>query len=196
VIVGHGPSLLGKPRGDLIDSYDFVVRQKQAKLNPFTGYKTDAIVGSWNQMRPIPQQLWIFIDSRFDYLTEENFQMARDRFNACIDADLCREWDARYRARRTPLGPIPEHIKQHPIASDERGHKHMSSGLHALLYACEFLRPRTVDLIGFDNVRTGEFTWSVTRGEDWKNYPDHRWDVERDMIPEIEKEWDVEVRFI
>jgi hypothetical protein len=154
------------------------------------------MLGSWNQLRDIPEQLWIFIDSRFPHLTEEDFEAARQQFNAHIDGELCRAWDAIYRARRTPLPSLPNHIKQHPIASDMRGHRHMSSGLHAVIYACEWLKPERLDLIGFDNVRTGEFTWSITRGQDWKKYPDHRWDVEHKMIPDIAKEYGVEISFI
>ena len=194
--MGHGPSLLEKPQGKLIDSFDFVVRQKHAPRGPYLGSKCDAVLGSWNQMRSIPEELWVFIDSRFEHLREHDFDAARKRFDARIDADLCRKWDAIYRDIRTPLKEIPEYVKQHPRASDEFGHRHMSSGLHAIIYACEFLEPDTVHLIGFDNVKSGEFTWSITRGASWKAYPDHRWDVEHAMLEDIEREWNVGIEFV
>ena len=46
---------------------------------------------------------------------------------------------------------------------------------------------------GFDNVKTGTFTWSLMRGPDWEQYPDHRWDVEKEMARLVAARHDVEL---
>ena len=137
-------------------------------------------------------ELWVFIDSRFENLREIDFERAWERYGAYIDADLCREWDKIYRQRRDTF-EMNEHMAKHQYASDDLGHRHMSSGLHALLYTAAWLTPKKITLYGYDNVQSGEFTWSVTRGPDWRKYPDHRWDVERGMVPLIAKEFDTDV---
>ena len=69
----------------------------------------------------------------------------------------------------------------------------MSAGLHAILYACH-LGYREIVLFGFDNVASGGFTWSVTRGPEWNQYPDHRWDIEREMVKLIGSEYGASIR--
>jgi hypothetical protein len=184
-IVGHGPSSI-KKRADWIDAHDFVIRQKHRDG------RCDAMVGSWNQLRKIEPELWIFIDSRFPNLTEIELQAAREQFGAQIDKPLCDRWNEIYRNKRTPMGPLPDGVER-KRSSDDLGHLHMSSGLHALLYACHWLKPELVNLVGYDNVQSGGFTWSITRGPDWTKYPDHRWDIENLMIDEIASHYDVEV---
>jgi len=72
----------------------------------------------------------------------------------------------------------------------------LSAGFHTILYACQFLKPETITLAGFDNVESGGFTWSITRGPKWDKYPDHRWDMEHDLIGDVEREFGVEVKFL
>jgi hypothetical protein len=79
---------------------------------------------------------------------------------------------------------------------DPLGHPHLSAGFHAILYACRFLKPSKVVLAGFDNIESGSFTWSITRGPDWGKYPDHRWDIEHDLLLDIGDEFGVEVSFL
>lgn len=197
-IVGHGPSLLNKRLGDKIDSYDFVVRQKrcQETLKHPTQYGTriDAVCGSWTIAPSLfelgANEVWVFLDSRHDsvndLLVREVSQVAR------IDWELCKTWDGYYRELRTEYDRPDERIKEF----DPLGHPHLSAGFHTLIYACEFLKPETVTLAGFDNVQTGDFTWSITRGPEWSQYPGHRWDIEHEMIKDVEDAWSVKVEFI
>ena len=92
------------------------------------------------------------------------------------------------------MGELPVGMERKP-SSDDKGHLHMSSGLHALLYACYWLKPKRVNMVGYDNVKTGAFTWSITRGPEWGHYPDHRWDIEHKMVHEIAEQFEVEVHF-
>lgn len=193
-IVGHGPSLLQQRAGELIDAHDFVVRQKRCqetlKFPEQYGTRTDAVCGSWGvakKLEPLAPEVWVFIDSRYQGIPDEVIEQTPWK----IDKRLCNEWNAKYRSRRTPYVP-PEQTVEY----DRLGHPHVSSGFHTLLYACEFLRPEYVTLAGFDNVETGDFTWSITRGPEYDQYPDHRWDIEHEMLKDVEDEWDVEIRFI
>jgi len=197
-IVGHGPSLLNQRLGDRIDGYDVVIRQKRCQetlKRPETyGTRIDVVCGSWTiapQLFEIGAgEVWVFLDSRHadvsDALVEHVSQVAR------IDRSLCDDWNARYRARRTPYKRPDERVKEF----DPLGHPHLSAGFHTLLYACAFLKPESVTLAGFDNVRTGGWTWSITRGPEWGQYPDHRWDIEHEMLKDVQDEWDVEVKFL
>ena len=76
------------------------------------------------------------------------------------------------------------------------GHDHMSAGLHTLIYACKYLNPSNIDLIGCDNLATGQWSWSITRGPDWNQYPDHRWDVEHDMVSMIGRHFNVPINYL
>lgn len=140
----------------------------------------DHICGSWTIRARLPQcpSRWIFLDSRHDDVSDA--EVAAD---GCLAfPGLCREWNGIFRSMRTDdYKRDPQMEASH---SDERGHRHMSAGLHAILYACE-LGHREIKLYGFDNVDSGGFTWSITRGPDWNRYPDHRWDIEREMVAVI-----------
>jgi hypothetical protein len=72
----------------------------------------------------------------------------------------------------------------------------LSAGFHTILYTCRFLKPETITLAGFDNLESGGFTWSITRGPKWDKYPDHRWDMEHDLIGDVEREFGVEFKYL
>ena len=206
IIVGHAPSMLLEEMGELIDGYDTVIRLKncrQTLMKPeFYGTKTDIVGGSLTiagQLRDLTsEKFWIWTDSR-----HEGWEW-NDQINALphiftnkrvfIDRDLCNTWNTTYRNMReaTPDHNWDEAMRASRYDTGE-GENHMSQGLHALVYACALLKPDAVDLIGFDNVLTGEFNWSVTRGEDWDKYPRHRWDIENKMVDIISKHYDVPV---
>ena len=203
IIIGHGPSLLNKQYGSYIDSFEYVIRQKAnaityTKENPeHYGSKTYAIGGSTGQYNAISKlnnvQCWVFIDSRRN--PEDDYD---NRFNSetvkCNQA-LCHRWNQVFRDMRTDDWTRNEQEAQ--AHSDPKlGHNHMSSGTHTLLYTCHYLRPSKIYLLGYDNVRSGTFGWSVTRGEHFKNYGDHRYDVEQKMLPLFEKEFNTKIEFV
>ena len=201
--------MLLEEMGELIDSYETVVRLKncrQTLMRPeFYGTKTDIIGGSLTiagKLRDLPaDQFWIWTDSRHDGWEWD------DQVNALpaifrgkrvfIDRDLCNVWNNTYRNMRkaNPKTEWSTEMKASRYDTGE-GENHVSQGLHALVYACALLRPESVDLIGCDNLMTGEFNWSVTRGEDWGKYPRHRWDIENEMVGLIGKHYDVPIGFV
>jgi len=198
LIVGHGPSAKVSKKGNLINSFDFVVRQKQKGLalmisSPeYFGTKTDAVCGSIGQYPLIKYknaERWIFVDSRYESVNT-------DKYTDCIiDKPFCNKWNEMYRGLRTRYEKPDTRIKRYS-SSDDLGHKHVSSGFHTLLYACKFLNPNVVSLIGYDSLSTGEFTWSLIRGIDWDKYPDHRWDIEYSMLDIVKDTFNVTLEFL
>lgn len=198
-IIGHGPSMSGSNFGTLIDSYDIVVRQKAVSLNLVNnffndfGRKTSIICGSYTIKEALfwhpNAKVWVFTDSRHEKLNiipDKRFILLRD---------LCDYWNSLYRSLRTDNYIRNEKMTIHQTSSNI-GHNHMSCGMHTIIYACEIFKPSSIDLFGFDNVKTGNFTWSLTRGESWNQYPDHRWDIENKMLNIISQKYSVEFKLL
>lgn len=207
-IVGHGPSLQKSPRGLEIDGHDFVVRLKKSQqlleYPAWFGTKVDVLCASFTLAPhvidyPTPE-VWIFFDTRHENVSDKDVAHVdrmycqagtpRLRYNK----HLCDQWDRMYRAMRTGPWERPEQAEAKGSSSDDLGHRHMSAGMKALVYVCAWLDPTSVTLAGFDSVLSGEWTWSATRGPDWQNYPDHRFDVEHRMLPFIAEEFKTEIR--
>jgi len=187
-IVGHGPSLLGRGLGEEIDREPTVRLKRCQHLlgDPDYGSRIDYVCGSWTIRNGLPEaKKWVFLDSRHENVTESECLS----FDGVVFQPLCRRWNAYFRELR---GPYTRHPKTVPSHSDDMGHRHMSAGLHAILYACE-LGFKEIRLWGFDNVLSGEFTWSVTRGPQWNEYPDHRWDVERRLLELIKSDYGADI---
>ncbi len=134
------------------------------------------------------------MDSRHTKVADRLVEVTAEMLPAQIDRKVCDRWNKFYRAQRKSF--TMHHGQERKDTSDNMGHTHMSAGLHTLVYACHFLRPERITLAGFDNVQSGGFTWSVTRGPDWHKYPDHNWATEREMIPYIEDHYQVQVGFL
>jgi hypothetical protein len=199
IIVGHGPSMLEKERGDIIDSFDTIIRQKAIGMQEMRnrpqhfGNRTNILCGSATIRQQLQAQCekWIFFDSR--HKTWKPSECDPEVFRS--DKPLCDLWNALYRGQRTDW-TNEDHRIVGSRTSDNKGHTHMSAGLHTIIYTCAFLKPDKITLVGFDNVRSGEFTWSVTRGEDWKGYPDHRWDIEKKMVDYITTLYKVKIEHL
>lgn len=195
-IVGHGPSMLATKHGKEIDGSDIVVRLKRCqdtlKYPELYGTRTDIVGGSFTIARALKgiggaTRYWVFLDSRhinIDARDRESLIAHFDPHVVELEEQLCSDWDERYRALRDNFTIHPQ-MKQGEYSDGTLGHNHTSIGMKALLYACHFIRPKTIRLFGFDNLASGRFTWSVTRGPNWNAYPDHRWDVENRLVPEI-----------
>lgn len=187
IIVGHGPSILGEKMGHLIDDFDKIIRLKRCQHTldepDYFGTKTDIVGGSLtiaSQLRGIGNspEYWIFLDSRHADVSRETLASIPFLFRGyeCVmDRDLCTYWDEQYRQLRDKMGGP--------------GHNHTSQGFKAIVYACQHLAPDELILVGFDNVMTGRFTWSITRGPEWQHYPDHRWDVEHALLEQVQREY-------
>lgn len=201
IIVGHGPSMLKKEWGDKIDSFDYVIRQKEVGLqmmeqNPQNfGTKISALSGSATiyknpQFQAQECSKWVFFDTR-----HRGWNINDENGKYVMNKPLCDVWDGLYRSMRTQWANEDHRIVS-GRSSDEKGHMHLSAGLHTLIYACAILKPDAITLVGFDNVCSGNFTWSVTRGEDWKGYPDHRWDVEKRMLNFVKTIYNVKIELL
>ena len=193
IIVGHGPSMMLEKMGHLIDEFDIVIRlkrcQKTLKHFEYYGSKTSVVAGSLTiagALREVKaDQYWVFVDSRHSDIDQAVIDNIPNIFKPkpCIlDKALCDSWDEIYRSKRDDMGG--------------QGHAHTSQGFKAILYALHFLKPDELILVGFDNIFTGDFTWSVTRGPKWKHYPDHRWDVENELLDDLKKAYDIPIGFL
>ena len=200
VIVGHGPSMLENKHGEFIDSHDVVIRQKRCsetlKHPEQFGTKTDIVCGSYTIAPAMKEDMpgceyWVFMDSRHQKFPVSAYQWVAENMPCTILKPLCDEWNARYRQYRTPYEHPPNMQK-----FDDLGHPHLSAGFHTILYACEILSPKQIDLVGFDNIKTGDFTWSVTRGPDYDKYPDHHWGIEHDLIKIVESNYGTRCNFV
>lgn len=198
-IVGHGPSMMNSNLGSRIDSYDTVIRQKavsSALVSNFPndfGIKTSVVCGSYTIKEALfwsgHANVWVFVDSR-----HEKLNIVQDpRFT--ILKDKCEFWNNLYRSMRTDNFVRDEKMTIHQTSSD-LGHNHMSCGLHTIMYACEILKPKKLTLFGFDNISSGKFTWSLTRGPQWNQYPDHRWDIEKEILSLMSNKYSVQFEFV
>jgi hypothetical protein len=186
--------------GEEIDAHDQVMRMKASKAllgHPHIfGSRVDMVVGSFvaaigvlADWKDLCKNYFLFIDTRTEGVDDAGIIHMRDRIfgteRACvIDKTLCTRWIGIYRALRNPIR-LDEAQETKGHLSDERGHKHFSIGLFSILHAMEFLSPAEITLYGFDNVASGEFTWSVTRGPDYKQYPDHNWMAEHVLLGDM-----------
>ena len=206
IIVGHGPSILAEKMGKLIDEFDYVIRLKRChetlKEPDYYGTKTTHLGGSLGitgSLMDIPaDEYWGFSDSRHyhhDNVAERVRRMFHQRqLPFWMDEELCRKWDKIFMDNRSMevLDPRMQNSKY----ADEIGEKHTSQGFKGIVYACERLDIDELVLVGFDNIYTGGFTWSVTRGPKWKQYPKHDWKTESRMIPLVEEEYNVKIGFL
>lgn len=196
-IVGHGPSLLHSPCGPEIDAYDFIVRLKRSwdlpvSYSKFYGSKTDAVCGSLTLGQAMIQpwyekgvrEFWLFSDSRHEDWPETVERDLNVRYqNVHIDRDMCRYWREKYRGLRHWNERSQQQVQSDKL-SDDLGHLHQSAGSHAIMYAMA-RKPRSIALFGFDSLLSGKFTWSITRGPSYNQYPDHNWEAERQLFGEL-----------
>lgn len=198
-IIGHGPSMINSNFGNLIDSYSTVIRQKLVSRDLVAyssadfGTKTNIVCGSYTIKEALfwhpSAKVWVFIDSR-----HKNLSFTDESTRYTLLKDTCNEWNEIYRSLRTDNYIKDIRMTTYATSSD-LGHNHMSCGTHTIIYACEILKPKEITLFGFDNVKNGSFTWSMTRGESWKQYPDHRWDIENKLLSLIQDKYSVEFIF-
>lgn len=206
IIVGHGPSLYMTAEGKDIDSYDVVIRLKRSAdllSHPeIFGSRTDIVCASLPLYESIKKHwegrvdtYWLFVDTRTFHVEQQELARVKGHFypdKCIIDKGLCLRWVRHYRKKRNGALMDPRQEKKmsgNIDLSDDQGHLHFSAGMFAIIYAMEYLKPDKLDLIGFDNIYSGSFDWSITRGEDWHQYPDHNWEAEHHMLSDVAEEF-------
>lgn len=201
IIVGHGPSILKEEMGGLIDGYDVVIRMKptaRATLEhpAHYGQKTSVMASSLNTITKTKgvggaRHYWGLWDSRhYDthpYSLPEYPERLAEWFaphKVRHDRELSKRIDNYYLRVLTRL------------EDEGSGHPHSSQGFKAVGHAMAWLRPDRLALVGFDNIFTGDRTWSVTRGPDYDRYPNHHWKAEHIALDEMSDDMGVPVTFI
>ncbi len=189
IIIGHGPSILRQKLGSEIDRHDQIIRMKRhsdlPKLRPdLYGSRTDVVVSSMTLGRVIMdawegvKDFWLFDDTRTE--NDSDKTLPQDA-NVYCDRDVCRFWRTQYRRLRKDYVKADSQ-KLIDGVSDNKGHLHPSAGTHAILYAMHKANPDEIQLHGFDNILSGTHDWSITRGHEYKEYPDHNWPAESQML--------------
>mgnify|MGYP003394072903 CR=1 FL=1 len=213
IIIGNGPSILAEKMGCFIDTFDNIVRLKRCHnslKNPdYYGTKTTHVGGSLTiagDLREVHAgEYWIFFDSRHAHISPDilTARMASDMnlgrlFNGSsviCDQEICNQWDEIYRKAREPM-EWSDQMQDSKSSDIELGENHTSQGFKAILYACKYLEDKQINLIGFDNLFTGKFTWSTTRGPEWDKYPKHNWATERKLLEKVKDTFNKDIRFI
>lgn len=197
-IIGHGPSLQRYKPGRDIDAHDKVVRLKRSRhllqYPEHFGSRTDVVCGSATIGAALKDHwenectdFWVFVDTRTEGLVNGKLNALVAYFEPNgihVDPSLCKTWREHYRAIRSDY-PLAQGQERKDRLSDDKGHLHPSAGTHSILYALDIHKPDVLRLYGFDSIATGAFTWSLTRGPDWTQYPDHNWETEQRMLNDI-----------
>lgn len=206
-IIGHGASMLDKQRGDEIDAYPIVIRLKRCfqllEIYPDCfGQKTSILACSRGILPEVVKdgvkrgvgEYWVLYDSRTYTKRAEPFTLERQMGAKVIlcSVHLSKKWDQHYLDLRENQELDPRQETKTGL-SDDKGHKHTSQGLKAVVYAMQFLRPSWLFLYGFDSVRTGKFDRSLIRGDEWRHYPDHNWAAEKAALDHMSQYYGIEV---
>lgn len=186
VIVGHGPSLKESRRGAEIDGFDRLARIKNGwrlvhNQERDYGRRQDIVVSSLKTCRqyydaPVTEYWGVGKFASHMEMLEE----VREKFGSIkvvVHKEAIDAWIGIYRK----MGAICTH--------------ELSTGLGAIITACEELKPKIITLAGFDNMLKGtlEDYKSVLRKPNFR-FPDHAWSVEKAMLPLIEQKYGVEIR--
>lgn len=180
-IVGHGASVRGL--GKRIDEHE-VVRLKdpswQFERPHDFGSRLDYLCSSTETMpqmldcRKTPKEYWAQPKyGHYNKGTESQF-LSRAKAPLKIPLELFNEWNARY-------------------VEAGMTHRNFSLGSAAIIFACEFLKPRTIFLAGFDNLMEPERLeyHKANRGK-WVTH--HDWKTENAMLKVVAGHYGTEIR--
>ena len=181
--------------GSKIDAHDSVMRLKHSvhllQRPAHYGSKTDHVLASYTvgaqilETWPDCPSFFLFTDTRTENMTKDDLVIMAKRFGErqiTIDHNLCQYWVQAYRQNRCAC-KMDSRQEQKAALSDDLGHRHPSAGFFSIVYMLTYLKPDAVTLYGFDSLLSGVFDWSVTRGENWSQYPDHNWNTESRLFP-------------
>jgi len=179
-IVGHGPSLKGAKKGQLIDSHDYVVRmklgQRLCKENPEDyGTKTNVLVASTEVYG-----CFLNSDVRHKWGYPKNGwydEVGAQRANVTVELNICNYWNWQFRK----LGG------KHP---------NVSTGTAAIILAANFYNPGSISLAGFDTLLNPKEKFSriteVPRTGSGE-FPNHDWEKENELLDYITEAYGVKI---
>ena len=179
IIVGHGPSLIGKKLGGVIDSYDLVVRLKGSASVLGTedyGKRCDVLCMSTEVVGlgyiAKPEVFWLY-PKKGDY----------DRVAIGTFVGGCE------RPVLLPLGMFRDWNKSFV----ERGAKHpnVSTGMAAIMIAGIYMSPETIVLAGFDSLVNPEvpFTRNNAIPRTGTGVITHDWEIENVFLKELSESY-------
>lgn len=174
VIVGHGPSLKTAGLGKKIDACDKVVRLKNCSYllaEPQNyGRKTDVMCSSTEVLHHLhkvkAREYWGY--PKHGIYNKASVQNLERKVGPVhVPLELCNLWNCFF----LELGG------RHP---------NVSTGMGAIIIALDRFKPETLYLAGFDTMLNPRIKYSSTVETPFNkdgNYPDHDWEVERQMLP-------------
>ena len=180
VIIGHGPSPKGCLWGAKIDEHA-VIRLKNPEWQNVKDYgkRVDYLVSSTETLlvmldyKRVPIEYWGQPKRGNWNSTTENTFKGRAKAPLKIPIDVHNRWNPVFRSLsdKTEM-ECPNH----------------SLGMAAITYACEFLKPEEILLLGFDNLLDpARLDYEKADKGKWPSR--HDWFAENRMLPLIEKEY-------
>jgi hypothetical protein len=181
-IIGHGASPKGKGWGSRIDE-NVVIRLKNPSWQSVEDYgkRVDYMVASTETMPVMldyqrkPKEYWA--------------QPKRGKWAASVEASFRTRTDI-------PLKiPLDIHNRWNGVFLNLREKEdcpNHSVGMAAITYACEFLKPDEIQLVGFDNLLNPDLP-EYHKSDRGKWVTRHDWKAENSMLPMIEKEYGVKI---
>lgn len=158
VVIGHGPSIVGKGLGEWIDRQT-VIRLKSAPMpNPEDwGTRTDYLSTTkpdyWVCSNSIPGERWVFGHKTKGYRRP--------------DVERWLGYFSQFHTGNTGIPAYRQYRHRTPAI------RKPSNGLCAVFCAVEFLNPQQIGLIGFDSILnpTNRFTgkWHDTKPSMWSH---------------------------
>lgn len=137
ILVGNGECILNNnSHGDIIESKDIVVRMNHGvpttEIEKNVGHRTDLWICAFNSK---PKQVTEYYVFNPDYVIRLNNDMIDDELN-----NITYIWnDYHYKVFKDSLGVLP------------------TTGVTALYFFNEFIKPSELNIIGFDNFETNVF---------------------------------------
>lgn len=166
-VIGHGPSPLKRRWGELIDKQS-VVRLKdpgwQLDKQDHYGKRTDYICASAETIgvaasSRVKGELWAFPK-----------RLVAPRMGRC-DMKLAEKWILRFREMW------------------DHGTPNFCIGVSAYLYACEWVKPDRVILVGFDNFFNPSLEYHKAQIGKWRS--GHNWRAERQIADWMAREYGI-----
>lgn len=172
LIIGHGPSLLGRNLGKEIDNH-IVVRLKRCQPllqnKEDYGTKTDFACATRKHLQFMgdleAKEYWVYPKSKEDISHLKTDLPHRIGF-------CCDKWNEVFRSL------VSQEFNKSP---------HFTTGFAAIVMCLEWYKPETLYLAGFDNL------WEPNKAyrnalKNWMGVTPHNMEAERKMLPMLEKE--------